>query len=128
VSLGIQVDNVTAVLLADGWHQVGNHSFDIDAYEFMHGTLTVHGGGWGGVTTSGYAFAEPDGTILSGPLTAILAVRHGEKPAKVSLQPTVLPDWCGECDGPELEKRWIFVDDGKASKRCPRCNPHAKQN
>jgi len=34
VSLMIDTDLVVSVLLADGWHDVANNSFDFDAYEF----------------------------------------------------------------------------------------------
>jgi hypothetical protein len=129
MSLAIQVDNVAAVLLPDGWHDVADNSFNIDSYEYVHGDLTVHGGGWGGVCSSGYSFTEPDGTAFAGPLTAIVGVRG---PGLDKAAPRVeLPKWCGECDGPELEARWVSVPNGSvhgASKRCPRCNPHAKKS
>lgn len=38
-----------------------------------------------------------------------------------------LPEWCGVCDGPDLNMRWISVNgaDGRqAMKRCPTCNPY----
>jgi hypothetical protein len=33
MSLYIDVDRVSSVLLADGWHAVAEDSFDLDAYE-----------------------------------------------------------------------------------------------
>ncbi|TWE17109.1 hypothetical protein FB465_2114 [Kitasatospora atroaurantiaca] len=36
----------------------------------------------------------------------------------------VLPEWCGECDGPEPARRWTTRADGRVG-RCPRCHPHA---
>ncbi|WP_146074936.1 hypothetical protein [Streptomyces sp. Ru73] len=40
-----------------------------------------------------------------------------------------LPDWCGECDGPDLALRWISVErpngSGMSLARCPDCNPHS---
>jgi hypothetical protein len=79
VSLAIDLDDVTAVLLSDGWHQVANSSFAIDAYEYVFQGDTTHGGGAGGITSSGYTFKEMDGTWLSGPLTAVLAVRTPDR-------------------------------------------------
>jgi hypothetical protein len=35
MSLAIEVDDITHVLLADGWHTVHDASFGIDSYEFM---------------------------------------------------------------------------------------------
>ena len=35
MSLTIEVDDITHVLLADGWHTVHDASFGIDSYEFM---------------------------------------------------------------------------------------------
>jgi hypothetical protein len=35
VSLAIDVDHVTEVLLADGWHIVAEQSFTLDSYEYI---------------------------------------------------------------------------------------------
>ena len=35
MSLAIDVDDITHVLLADGWHEVHDASFGTDSYEFM---------------------------------------------------------------------------------------------
>jgi hypothetical protein len=93
MSLLINPNTVTAVLLADGWHTVdqdddGISSFTIDSYEFvfmikdpLQGTLTpipVHGVGDSGVCAKGFQFAT-GGDYVSGPLTAVLAVRHHRK-------------------------------------------------
>ncbi len=52
MSLDIQVRNITAVWLVDGWHEVKD--FNIDAYEFSEGDRTVVGGGQvKGVPSSG---------------------------------------------------------------------------
>lgn len=98
MSLSIDVDTVTAVLLADGWHTVVNGSFDLDAYEYLwsgidgvkvadlrkypnerggdRDPILLHGGGNSGVCATGFSFTAEDGDRVSGPLTAILAVRH----------------------------------------------------
>ncbi len=84
MSLAIETAEVTAVLLGDGWHEVADSSFDLDSYEYIHGTdsrgdtVLAHGGGQSGVCATGYVFKEPDGTFTYGPLTAILAVRAGD--------------------------------------------------
>jgi hypothetical protein len=84
VSLAIDVDKVVGVLLADGWHGVQDASFTLGSYEYIwhddpddprHREL-VHG-------ATGFRFLEhlPDTIhryVVSGPLTAILAVRHVE--------------------------------------------------
>lgn len=102
MSLAIDVDTVTRVLLADGrWYSVGRKSFALDAYEYLwwpngrdaknkHGGDTdpqiLHGGGQSGVCAIGFEFLtesrDPDGHAtgeyvrMAGPLTAIQAVEH----------------------------------------------------
>ena len=95
MSLAIDVDAVTAVLLADGWHEVADDSFSLDAYEFiwsgkggvraadMNGDrdpMVLHGGGGSGVCATGYEFIDDGGEVIAGPLTAILAVRRARVP------------------------------------------------
>ena len=90
MSLAIDVDQVTEVLLADGWHYVFDQSFTLDAYEFFdqyarETDTTLHGGGQSGVCATGFQFksyeglagSNRDGNVefMSGPLTAILAVK-----------------------------------------------------
>lgn len=102
MSLMIDIDNVTAVLLADGWHQVHGDSFDLDAYEYIQAPKpyepsldvdrrgraawesqveTLLGGGREQlVPATGFSFHERVGgptniVCISGPLTSILAVR-----------------------------------------------------
>lgn len=74
MSLAIDTNRVTRVLLADGWHQVADQSFDIDAYEYVWDDELIHGGGNSGVCASGFAFHTTSGTYIAGPLTAILAI------------------------------------------------------
>lgn len=87
MSLEINIQRVTAVLLADGWHAVDPGTFDLDAYEFMYphpnpdrDDIYVHLGGKSGVCATGYTFTEATGEhggqAVFGPLTAILAVRY----------------------------------------------------
>lgn len=80
MSLAIDIDKVVMVLLADGWHHVKNHSFELDAYEYTYDGDLLHGGGQYDVCATGFEFLEkvehlPD-MLTAGPLTAILAVRH----------------------------------------------------
>jgi len=77
MSLAIDIRQVRAVLLADGWHEVAGRSFDIDAYEYKAGDdLLVGGGSVAGVTSTGFRFNDAEGDVVMGPLTAILAVRR----------------------------------------------------
>ena len=65
MSFYIEVDDVTGVLLADGWHIVANNSF-----EFL-------GGRDNGVYSTGATWIDAcmDGEQVYCPLTAVLAVR-----------------------------------------------------
>jgi hypothetical protein len=77
MSLSIDVDKVTGVLLPDGWHDVADNSFDVDAYEFVHHGETIHRGGEGGVTSEGFRFKDGGGQRFYGPLTTLQAIRIG---------------------------------------------------
>jgi hypothetical protein len=80
MSLAIDVDTVTAVLLADGWHDVIDDSFDVDAYEFEEKIAEgedprlLHGGEHSGISDSGFVCRTSQGMIC-GPLTSLLAVK-----------------------------------------------------
>jgi hypothetical protein len=84
MSLRINSDNITQVLLADGWHRVMEGTFDIDAYEIHDGAERGHefwilrGGIDKHITSSGFTFKDPDadGEYIRGPLTSILAIRE----------------------------------------------------
>ncbi len=86
MSLMIDVDLVEAVLLADGWHQVADHSFTVDSYEFVwwprdkskgkDDPSMLHGSGDKAVSGAGFAFHDSNDMLVSGPLTAVQAVRH----------------------------------------------------
>ena len=80
MSLDIDVEKVTGVLLADGWHNVTSKSFILDAYEYSH---AFHGGGQSGVCATGASWKEAGGSVvLYCPLTAILAVKTKGESAK----------------------------------------------
>lgn len=99
MSIAIDIDKVTAVLLADGWHDVAwrddESTFEIDAYEYIAGdhfrSLTSRGGDGSsavrlaggaeeavGVPATGFMFATGAGEVVGGPITAILAVKTRE--------------------------------------------------
>lgn len=55
------------------------------------------------------------------------------EPVTVTKPREPLPEWCGECDGPDLARRWVEApgqsnEDKPSMVRCPRCNPHAPQS
>lgn len=82
MSLAIQIEEIEAVLLADGWHEIGSGSFDCDSYEFVSGKRSngdldlVHGGGNSGICSTGFVFWDVDSNRnIFGPLTSLLAVR-----------------------------------------------------
>jgi len=85
VSLAIDVDNVTEVLLADGWHVVLRDSFDLDSYEYISANeyqrerddfTLLHGGGNSGICSIGFSFLTGAHTRMAGPLSAVLAVKY----------------------------------------------------
>lgn len=90
MSLAIDIDKITEVLLVDGWHKVamnkqGISTFDLDAYEYIQQRgehkdplLLLPGGNEQLVPATGFNFAESGGSIIYGPVTAILAVRTGK--------------------------------------------------
>lgn len=91
MSLYINPEEVTQVLLADGWHEVKKETFGIDAYEFVqpgfespdHDYTILSGGSVEGICSTGFHFVEVDETAggaivyssVYGPMTAVLAVR-----------------------------------------------------
>jgi len=77
MSIAIDTDRITDVLLADGWHMVAGESFDLDSYEYVCEEQLVHAGGRDRlITATGFTFTDDTGAQISGPLTAILAVRE----------------------------------------------------
>ena len=94
MSLGIDTDLVSHVLLTDGWYTVVDHSFTLDSYEFFsyhrndpndpNAHHVLHAGGGSGMCDTGFSFRvsprrgtdDKPGDLISGPLTAIQAVRY----------------------------------------------------
>ncbi len=102
MSLAIDIDRVTGVLLSDGWHRVIEHTFAMDAYEFVHGSNTSHehillGGGQDRFTSAlGAAWKNVGGDWIACPLSAILAVRYRTvKPTELE-EPMSVIDVIGE--------------------------------
>lgn len=80
MSLVIDTRRVIRVLLADGWHDIKQGSFDLDAYEFMDGyddynqpVVIFKGDQSASIPSTGFTFIE-DGVRIDGPLTSVLAV------------------------------------------------------
>jgi hypothetical protein len=82
MSLAIDVNKVDRVLLIDGWHEVANASFTLDAYEYAEeDRMLLKGGKVAGVPTTGATWTEPDGTVVACPVTSILATKsNGTRP------------------------------------------------
>ena len=81
VSLDIDIGEVAEVLLADGWHVVHDRTFVLDDFDFTHAGRRVHGGGESGVCSTGFSFVTDEaGSRIAGPLTSVLALRHGVAP------------------------------------------------
>lgn len=85
MSLAINPDLVSAVMIGNKWFPVYKDSFDLDSYEFVipseskaDNDFIMHGGGNSGVCATGFRFqlANDLGVIMSGPLTAIQAVQY----------------------------------------------------
>ncbi len=76
VFIGIDVDRVESVLLADGWHQVKEHTFRVGNYGFLKGqAVAVNAIAIKGAVSHWAQWTEPDGGVLAGPLTSLLAVK-----------------------------------------------------
>jgi len=91
MSLAIDVDKITGVLLADGWHVVdknreGKSTFGIDSYEYLwycredkYDPEVLLGGGRDSHTTAyGAHWEERGGVEMFCPITSILAVHYGD--------------------------------------------------
>jgi hypothetical protein len=87
MSLVIDPRSVTAVLLADDWHKRRKGSFVLDDFEFGYSKdrdetpearLAREAADFSGTRGSGpgFRFVLENGDYVSGPFTAVLAVRH----------------------------------------------------
>ena len=76
VFIGIDIDRVEGVLLADGWHRVKDHSFKVGNYGFLKGqTVVVNAIAVKGTVSHWAQWTEPDGGLVAGPLSSLLAVK-----------------------------------------------------
>lgn len=92
MSLEIDVEKISEVLLADGWHKVnavgdGRSSFGLDAYEFQEPRPQANPSaqekpvepaeeGKRQASTPGARWTESDGSRVFCPVTSILAVKY----------------------------------------------------
>jgi hypothetical protein len=70
----IDPEEVTAILLADGWHEVSAQpGFKVETYGYVGAEM---------MNAPGFRMVEADrpDQWLSGPLASILATRHGSQP------------------------------------------------
>jgi hypothetical protein len=81
MSLAIEVDEVVKVNISGKWYDVNHYddgrtsSFALDSYEFINGSLLLHGGGEGGMCATGFTFVDAETNLtMAGPLTSIIAV------------------------------------------------------
>ncbi len=78
MSLAIDPEGVIAVLLAHGagWRDVRTGTFEIDAYEWVLGPITVGASSYGGILPAvGFRFVDNGtGEVIAGPLTSVVAV------------------------------------------------------
>jgi len=91
----IDLSEVDAVLLADGWHLVDGKSLALDRYEYSSGDTTlVKCGAEPGISQTGFWFNERTGesetvVTICGPLTSILAVKRSPRDPRGSLGVTL---------------------------------------
>jgi hypothetical protein len=90
-SLHVHADHVSAVLLADGWHEVTRNSFTVGPFEFFDGYREQRRLDGPETAPVGFAFDTANGDRFAGPLTSILAVRHREWLEPIDPTPSI-PD------------------------------------
>ncbi len=85
MTLGIDSERITQVLLADGWHSVAPGTFYTDAYEYHDGD--ADGPGWSsfrGEILPGYVGCSwvennSDKRLMFAPMSAVLAVSYPQR-------------------------------------------------
>jgi len=109
MSLAIDIDRVTGVLLSDGWHRVIEQTFLLDSYEFLQAIHTprervLFGGGSSAlISATGAAWKNVGGEWIACPLSAILAVRYRDPVRAEEDEPQNVVDVIGAYV--ELKKR-----------------------
>jgi hypothetical protein len=92
LDIAIDIDHVTAILLADGWHEMfmqsdGTSTFTIGRqhYTMQYGTASVTPLAFTEREVPlGFTFHALDGTTVSGPLSSVLAVRETWTPEEAA--------------------------------------------
>jgi hypothetical protein len=62
---------ITAILIGNEWIEVKSGTFSVGVFEFKEGDLAVYRAGIGFVATAS------DGSVISGPISSLLAVKTG---------------------------------------------------
>jgi hypothetical protein len=75
MSLHIDTQDIFEVLLADGWHQVEDESFILDAYEFHQSDFEFIGIFEHGMAGARWMEKGREGIFINCPISSILAVR-----------------------------------------------------
>ena len=83
MSIAINPDRVTKVMVGNAWYGVVDESFLLDSYEYVDDEMTYLGGGQEAlIPATGFTFLTLSGgggkvVRMSGPMTAIQAVVEG---------------------------------------------------
>lgn len=92
--------------------------------DFLKNALRRHN--WRNVNAVLSAFRDAG---LAGTADVAAFYTHVDRIPKASTDP--LPDWCGECDGPEPGRRLVDVPvppgEPRLVKWCPRCEPRSPE-
>ena len=77
MSLAIDTDKITEVMLPDGWHTVAKGSFSLDAYEYVKDGKTLFRAGQEGLVlpATGFVFTDASGETICGPISSVRAVK-----------------------------------------------------
>ena len=81
MTLNLDCEHITAVLLADGWHTVTNKTFYVDD-NYGFGTRGTDAAGQPAISNDlhigdGFYLETIDQEFIAGPTTSLLAVKYG---------------------------------------------------
>jgi len=82
VSLHIDTDKVSLIMLRDGWHKVVEGTFTVGPYKYVTDVPRADGGrrreplDAGPPGTVGFEFHDPNLGWIAGPIASIVALRH----------------------------------------------------